>query len=158
MSLLVVLVALAIAIGLVGIVVPMLPGSLLVGAAILTWAAIENETGAWVTFAVAAALIAAGTATKYLVPGKQLQRSGVPNTTLFIGGAVGVVGFFVVPVVGLPLGFVLGVYLAEWRRTSHDQAAPATWNAVKAVGLGILIELGFTLLATIAWVVGVVAA
>ena len=48
-----------------------------------------------------------------------------------IGGACGVVGFFVVPVVGLFLGFVLGVYVAERRRLGRraglavDQGAPS---------------------------------
>lgn len=157
MSLLVVLVALAIAVGLVGILIPMLPGSILVGGAIGVWAVVENTTGAWITFVVAAGLIVAGTVTKYLVPGKRLQRSGVPNGTLLVGGVLGIVGFFVVPVVGLPLGFVLGVYLAEWRRTSHDEAGPATWNALKAVGLGMLIELSFSILAAGAWAIGVLA-
>lgn len=157
MSLLVILVALAIAVGLVGIVVPMLPGSLLVGAAILVWAVVENTPGAWVTFVVALSLIAAGTVTKYLIPGKRLQRSGVPNSTLLLGGVLGIVGFFVVPVVGLPLGFVLGVYLAEWRRTSQAEAGPATWNALKAVGLGMVIEFSFSVLAAAAWAIGVLA-
>ncbi|MCX6395315.1 MAG: DUF456 domain-containing protein [Propionibacteriales bacterium] len=156
MSLLVVLVALAIALGLVGIVIPMLPGSLLVAAAILVWAAVESSTGAWVTLAIALGLVATGTITKYLVPGKRLQRSGVPGSTLLIGGVLGVVGFFVVPVVGLPFGFVAGVYLAEWRRTSHSAAGPATWHALKAVGLGIVIEFTFSVLAAGAWATGVV--
>lgn len=157
MSLLVIFVALAIAVGLVGIVIPMLPGSLLVGAAIGVWAVAENSAGAWVTFAIAISLIAVGTITKYLIPGRRLQRSGVPNSTLLAGGVLGIVGFFVVPVVGLPLGFVLGVYLAEWRRTSQSQAGPATWHALKAVGLGMVIEFSFSVLAAGTWAIGVLA-
>ena len=44
----IVLVALAIAIGLMGIIVPILPGGLLVFAAIAVWAVIERTTVAWV--------------------------------------------------------------------------------------------------------------
>lgn len=155
--LLVVLVALGIAVGLVGIVVPMLPGSLLVGASVLAWAAVHGGSGAWLTFVVAAALLVTGTVVKYLVPGKRLQASGVPTTSLLAGGVLGIVGFFVVPVVGLPLGFVLGIYLSEWQRTSHERAWPATVAALRAVGLGIAIELAFSTTAALAWVVGVVA-
>ncbi|MFL6061490.1 MAG: DUF456 domain-containing protein, partial [Marmoricola sp.] len=122
--LLVVLVALGIAVGLVGIVVPMLPGSLLVGASVLVWALVHGGGGAWATFASVALLLLTGTVVKYLVPGRRLQASGVPTTSLLAGGVLGVVGFFVVPVLGLPLGFVLGIYLAEWQRTSHDRAWP----------------------------------
>ncbi len=48
----IVLVALAIAVGLVGIVVPLLPGILLVYAAILVWAVVEHNVTAWVTLGV----------------------------------------------------------------------------------------------------------
>ncbi|MBO9520445.1 MAG: DUF456 domain-containing protein [Nocardioidaceae bacterium] len=153
-----VLVGLLIALGLVGILVPMLPGSLLVGAAIGVWAAERAEASGWVVFAVAAALLVAGAVVRYLVPGRRLQRSGVPNRTLLAGGLLGVAGFFVVPVVGLPLGFVLGVYLAEWHRTTHREAWPATVSALKAVGLGILVELAFATAAAAVWAVGVVVA
>lgn len=149
-----ILVAVVIAVGLVGVVVPMLPGSLLVGSAILVWAVVRNDGGAWATFAVAAALLVAGTVTKYLFPGRRLQRAGVPNSTLLLGGITGAVGFFVVPFVGLPLGFVLGVYLAELKDHPHDEAWPATVEALKAVGLGILIELAFGTLAALTWAVG----
>jgi uncharacterized protein YqgC (DUF456 family) len=151
-----ILLALAIAVGLVGMLVPMLPGSLLVGAAILLWAVDRGDPTAWVVTAVALGLLVAGAVVKYLVPGRRLQRAGVPSTTLLAGGALGVVGFFVVPVVGLPLGFLLGVYLVEWRRLGHHEAWPATVHALKAVGLGILIELGFGTLAAATWALGVV--
>lgn len=151
-----ILVAVAIAVGLVGILVPILPGSLLVAAAILVWATERGETAAWVVLGVALALLAAGGVVKYLVPGRRLQRAGVPTSTLLAGAALGVVGFFVVPVVGLPLGFVLGIYLAQWRRLGHRDAWPATVHALKAVGLGILIELTFGTLAAATWAVGVV--
>lgn len=157
MSGLEILLAVVIAVGLAGILVPLLPGSLLVLAAVLVWALREGDAAGWTVLAVAATLMAAGAVIKYLVPGRQLQRDGVPNRTLFLGGAVAIVGFFVVPVVGLPLGFVLGVYLAEWQRVSREQAWPATVAALKAVGLGIAIELAFTTTAAVVWLVGALA-
>lgn len=151
-------VALAIFVGLCGVLVPMLPGSALVGGSILVWAAITGGSGAWATFVVAALVLALGSVIKYLVPGKRLKDSGIPNSTLLAGGILGIIGFFVVPVVGLPLGFVLGIYLTEWNRLSQAEAWPATVQALKAVGLGMLIELAFCLAATAVWIVGVVAA
>jgi len=149
-------VGLVIAVGLVGILVPMLPGSLLIAGAVLVWALERQETGGWVVLAIVLGLIAIGTLVKYLVPGRRLQRSGVPNQSLLAGALLGVVGFFVVPVIGLPLGFVLGIYLAEWHRQSRDLAWPATVAALKAVGLGMLIELGFSTTAAFVWLIGAV--
>lgn len=150
------LVALAIAIGLAGMLVPALPGSLLVGGAVLIWAVERSSATAWSIALVAVGLLAAGGIVKYLVPGRRLQRAGVPTRTLLAGAALGVVGFFVVPIVGLPIGFVLGVYLSEWRRRGRRAAGPATVQALKAVGSGIAIELGFGILAAVTWAIGVV--
>jgi uncharacterized protein len=156
MSPLEVAVAVAIAVGLVGILVPVLPGSLLVLAAIGVWAVERGGATAWTVLAVAAALLAVGTVVKYAVPGRRLSRSGVPASTQWIGAAGAVVGFFVVPVVGLVLGFVVGVYAAERRRVGRAAGA-TTRAALRAVGLSILIELAAALLAAGVWVAGVVA-
>lgn len=151
-----VLVAAAIVVGLVGVVVPVLPGGGLVGLAILVWALDTGGVTAWVVFGVAAVLLLVGGVVKYVVPGRRLKDAGIPAATQWLGALLGVVGFFVVPVVGLPLGFVLGVYLAE-----RTRVGPAAWESTKvsmrAVGLSILIEFGAAVLAAAAWVGGVVA-
>ncbi len=112
---------------------------------------------AWTVFAVATALIVVGAVVKYVVPGRRLQVAGIPASTQWFGVLLGVVGFFVVPVVGLFIGFVLGVYLAELRRVGSAEAWPSTVHSLKAVGLSILIELVAALAATWVWVDGVVA-
>jgi uncharacterized protein YqgC (DUF456 family) len=151
-----VLVALAIAVGLVGILVPILPGSVLVLAAVLVWAWDVGGTTAWVVFGVAATVLVAGGIIKVLVPNRRLKDAGIPASTQWIGAALGVVGFFVVPVIGLFIGFVLGVYLAEHHRLGAAAAWPSTNHALRAVGLSILIELVAGVLATVVWVAGVV--
>jgi uncharacterized protein YqgC (DUF456 family) len=151
-----VLMALAIAVGIVGVVIPVLPGSLLVLGAILVWTINLGTGTSWAVFAVAAACIALGTIVKYAVPGRRLKEVGIPGSTLALGGVLGVVGFFVIPVVGLLVGFVLGVYLAELNRVGRAAAWPATTHALKAVGLSMLIELVACLLAAAVWVVRVV--
>ena len=90
-----VLVALAIAVGLVGILVPILPGSVLVLAAILVWAWEVGGTTAWAVFGVAAAVLVAGGVVKYLVPNRRLKGAGIPGSTQWVGAALGIVGFFV---------------------------------------------------------------
>ncbi|MGB0100170.1 MAG: DUF456 domain-containing protein [Nocardioides sp.] len=152
-----VLVAVVIAVGLIGILVPILPGSSLVVGAILVWALSVGGATAWSVFGIATAFVVVGAVVKYLVPGRQLQVAGIPASTQWFGVLLGVVGFFVIPVVGLFLGFVLGVYLAEVRRVGSAQAWPSTVHSLKAVGWSIVIELVFALLATWTWVAGVVA-
>jgi uncharacterized protein YqgC (DUF456 family) len=155
-SLVEVVVALAILVGLVGVVVPVLPGLVLVLVAVLVWAVDVGGGTAWTVFGLATAVLVAGTVVKYAVPGRRLKSSGIPASTTWFGIALGVVGFFVIPVVGLVIGFVLGVYLAEHRRVGSASAWPSTQQALRAVGVSILIELAAGILAALVWVVGVV--
>ena len=152
-----ILVAVAIAIGLVGVLVPLLPGTLLVYAAIAVWAFVEQNTVGWVVLGVVTAVLGAGLLVKYLWPVKRMRAADVSPATLAAGAVAGVIGFFVIPVLGLLIGFVLGVYLAELaHRRDQRRAWASTVHAVKGAALSVGVELAGGLLATAAWVVGVV--
>jgi hypothetical protein len=90
---------------------------------------------------------------KYAVPGRRL-RATVPTHTLVVGGLAGIVGFFVIPVVGFLIGFPLGVYVAERVRVGAEGAWPSTRAALRAVGASIMIELAAAIAATAVWVTG----
>ncbi len=149
-------IAVLIAVGMAGIIVPVLPGTLLVLGAILAWTLEIGTPTSWVVFALATTFLAAGTVIKYTVPGRRLKESGIPTSTLVFGALLGFAGFFVLPVVGLLVGFVLGVYLAEHRRVGAARAWPSTTHALRAVAVSILIELVAASLAAATWVAGVV--
>lgn len=142
-------------VGVAGILFPLMPGSILIVVAALVWAVSVHQAGGWIVFALVAGQLATGAAVKYLVPGRRLQRAGVPARTLLLGGVLGLVGLFTVPFVGLPLGFVLGVYVSELQR-----GAPAPWaatvEALKAIGFGMLIEFGVGIASVGVWLVGVI--
>jgi uncharacterized protein YqgC (DUF456 family) len=137
---------LVVLIGLLGIVVPVLPGTLLLVVALVGWATYVGESRGWVLVGLGLFVLASGAALKYLLAGRHLRGQGVPTSTLVLGGLLGIVGFFVIPVVGLPVGFVAGIYLSELRRVGSERAWPATVAALKAVGIALLVELvaGFT--------------
>jgi uncharacterized protein YqgC (DUF456 family) len=148
--------AVLIALGLIGVVVPLLPGPLLVFGGIALWAYQQASIAGWVVLGLATVIIVFGQVLKYAVPGRRLRDAGVPWSSVALGGVLGVVGFFLIPVIGLPIGFVLGVYLAELARVGSGQAWPSTRRAVAAVGLSMLIEFGAGLLAALLWLLGVV--
>ncbi|GAA1226078.1 DUF456 domain-containing protein [Pseudonocardia alaniniphila] len=148
---------LLIVVGIAGIVVPVLPGLILVLAGVAVWAVPRGDALGWAVLGIATGIVVLGSVAKYLLPGRRLRDSGVPGRTLAAGAVLGVVGFFVVPVVGLFLGFVLGVYLAELARLrGHGQAWPSTKHALTAVGWSIVIELFTGLLAAAVWIGGLV--
>ncbi|WP_194816339.1 DUF456 domain-containing protein [Nocardia sp. XZ_19_385] len=150
-----VVVGLAILIGLLGIIVPILPGVILIFAAILVWAIMTGGTTAWIIFAVATVFLVLSGVIKYTWPGRKMKEAGVSNRALFIGAILGIAGFFIIPIIGLFVGFVLGVYLSEYQRLKQGEPAwQTTKHALKGVGLSMLIELLGALLATGIWLIG----
>jgi uncharacterized protein YqgC (DUF456 family) len=149
----VVVCGLLIVVGLFGIVVPLLPGTVLVALGIGIWAGEERSAAAWTTFAVALVCLLVGVVVKYAVPGRRL-RAAVPTSTLLVGGLGAVAGFFVIPVVGVLVGFPIGVYVAERLRVGAAGAWPSTRAALQAVGVSILIELAAAVAATGVWILG----
>lgn len=152
--------AVAMVVGVLGVVIPLVPGVILCWTATVVWAIFGgvDSAGRWAVVAVVTIVALVGLVSKYAWPGRNLKRSGVPNLTLLAGGALGLVGFFVIPIVGLPIGFILGVYLAEWRRVGDSKLAwPSTKAALQAAGLSMLIELGTALVIAGTWTVGLLA-
>jgi uncharacterized protein YqgC (DUF456 family) len=150
------IVALAIAIGLVGIVVPLLPGTLLVYSAIAVWAVIEHKPASWLVLGLVTVVLGAGIVIKYLWPVRRMRAAEVSRWSLAAGAVLAVVGFFVIPIAGLPLGFVLGIFLAECRvRRDRREAWTSTVHAIKAVMLATGVELAGGLAAAAIWLIAV---
>lgn len=150
MSALEVVALLLMLVGLVGIVFPVLPGLLLVLLGVLVWALDAGSGAGWVLFLVAVALYLAGVVLQWAIPGKRMKRAGVRTSTLLVGLAGAIVGMFVIPVLGLFVGFPVGILVASLVRTRDwGQAWRATGHALRAVGTNILIELAtaFTIIA-----------
>lgn len=147
---------LAIAVGVVGTVLPVLPGVLLIGGGVALWAVVAQTAAGWWVLGAVVLLLAAGQVLKYLTAGRTMTSSGVPRRSLVIAGLLGIVGFFVVPVVGLVIGFVAGLYLAERQRLGPGPGSRrSTTVALKAVGIAVLVELTSALLAASTWLIAV---
>src|SRR4051812_37733929 len=112
-----VLVGVAMLIGLAGVVVPLLPGTALILGAGFVWAIfLDDRAGRWAVVTVMTVLFVLGIVAKYALPARPLSGR-VPTSTLVLAAAGGVIGFFVLPPLGLLIGGLLGVYLDEVRRT-----------------------------------------
>ncbi|MFN8146047.1 MAG: DUF456 domain-containing protein [Candidatus Nanopelagicales bacterium] len=146
------LVAVVCLVGIVGTVLPVLPGDWLIGVAVVVWAVVERSAVSWAVAAAVVVVLVAGHVLTVLLPGRQMRQAGVPTFVLVLGGVVGIVGFFVVPVVGLPLGFVLGVFVAELvRLRERGPAWASTVEAMKGTGLAVLISFTAAVIATSLW-------
>jgi len=155
-SVVTILCGLAILVGVAGTVIPILPGSILIGLSLLAWAIWGGAgTAGWVVFGVGIIFVLAGMAASAVLTGRKLREHRIPSRSVVIGLAAGVVGLFVIPVVGLFVGFAAGLLFSELLRTRNLGTATATsWAALKATGLGMLVEFGLACLAASIWVIG----
>lgn len=144
--------------GLVGIVVPVLPGLLLVLGGVLLWALMEGGPLAWSIFTASALVAVVGYVLQYTLPGRRMRERGVSGSTLALAVLLGIVGFFVVPVIGAVIGFVLGIYVVEVGRTrDRAQAWERTKHALVAVLHSMGIELAAGLVIAALFVGGLIA-
>lgn len=149
--------ALLLVVGVLGTIIPILPGSLLTIGTLLVWAWVLGSTASWTAGLIGIALAVVGMSASAILTGRKMRREQIPRGPVIIGVIVGVVGMFIVPVVGLFLGFALGLLLAEYARRKDLSAAwRSSVEAMKSMGFGMLIECACASLATFAFVVGAI--
>lgn len=142
------LVALSILVAAVGAVIPVLPGVLLAAGAIGVWAI---GSGTWWLLAAVVLLAGASLVMKYLIPARA-TRDAASSRALAVGFVLAVVGFFTIPVVGLVVGFVVGVFVAEWAKERDPGSAwRATRAAIKGVGVAMIVEIGAIVCMSALW-------
>ncbi|MDO5670458.1 MAG: DUF456 domain-containing protein [Corynebacterium sp.] len=142
-------------VGVAGTVIPILPGSLLTIGTLLVWAWVLGSSASWTAGIIGIVLAVIGMSASAILTGRKMRREQIPRGPVLFGVAVGVVGMFIVPVVGLFLGFAAGLLLAEWlRRRDLAAAWRSSVEAMKSMGLGMLMECACASLATFVFVVG----
>lgn len=142
-------------VGLAGVAVPVLPGLSLVWIAAVGSMVIAGWSGgAWVTAAVVTTIFAGAQIAEYALPARAGRAAGAPRSSLLAGAALGILGFFLIPVIGFVVGGVGGVYLAERSRLGdHDAAWRTTWSVLKSVGIAALLQLLAGILIIAVWAV-----
>ena len=143
-------------VGVCGIVVPVLPGSIAILGGLLVWAVWGGSPFGWLVFGIGALFVVAGMSAQYLITGRRLKERSIPNRSVVIGLVCGVVGLFVLPFLGLPIGFTVGLLASEYARVRDlREAASTSWAALKSVGLGMLVEQPLALAAATTLLIGV---
>lgn len=156
----VVAVGIAMAVAIVGTLLPLVPGLGLAWAAALVYGLVEGFGAVGVTaMVVITALTAGGMVAGWVVPARVAGNAGADRLSILLGVVGAVVGFFVIPVVGVMVGGVAGVYLGELRRTSDGgDAWQATWATIKGFGVAAIVQFVAAVLVAVTWAVWVLAA
>ena len=149
-----VLIGLVMGVGLIGTLLPFLPGLPIVWAAALVYGLAEGFDGAGaVAFTLITLLAVTGIVAGLVLPHRRAAAKGAPASTVAAGVVLGIIGFFVIPVVGLIVGAVGGVLLAERSRTGDWETAWATTKALLVgFGIGVAVEFAAGLAMIGCWV------
>ncbi len=138
-------------IGLAGTVLPALPGLTLMWIGALGYGLFVGfETWGIVIFAVMTVLTIIGEASGYFFAQAGAAQTGASGWAIAASVVLGIVGLFVIPVVGGLIGAVLGVFLVEYyRRRNIKEAWKATTGTLWGMGLsfGLQVAIGVMLLA-----------
>lgn len=152
------LIGVVMAIGLFGTVMPVMPGLLIMWFGALAFAFVTGWGAVGVVcFLVITALLVGGTILSYVLPHRSGVQAGAAKSSMRLGIAGAIVGFFVIPVLGLAIGGVLGVYAGEYRRLGNG---PAAWTTTRSVVIGFLkgalVEVGTGVAILAVWITWVV--
>jgi uncharacterized protein YqgC (DUF456 family) len=148
-----VLAGLAMVVGLAGTVVPVLPGLVVIWSAGLVYGLLVGfgpvGIGVMIIFT---GIIGLSVAKSFILPRRMAEGSDVSVWSQLTAVAGAIIGFFVVPVVGVVLGALVGLFFAEL--VKHQRIEPA-WAGTKAVakafGLSALVDLGLGLVMFALW-------
>ena len=154
-----ILLGLVMLVGLIGVVVPVLPGLLLIAGAAVIWALVERPgPWGWGAVAVIGVIAILGIVAPTWLSGRRATAAGLPGWVLVAGVAGAVAGFFLIPVVGALIGWPAGVFVAELARHRHPGPAWAsTKEVLKTLGLGVAVQFVAGVAMIALWVLAVLA-
>jgi uncharacterized protein YqgC (DUF456 family) len=146
------LVGLVMVLGLGGVLVPGVPGSWLVWAAVMWWALKDPRPLAWAVLVGATVALLLSQVVRWALPPRRLRESGATPRMAVYAGVGALAGFFLIPVIGAIPGFMGGIYLCERLRLGrHGEARTALRTAMRSGGSSVLAELFTCLLIMGAW-------
>jgi uncharacterized protein YqgC (DUF456 family) len=141
----------------VGVLYPVLPGSPIAIVTLLVWAAVVGSWTAWIFAIIGALLCVGGWSASYVLTGRRLRQLEVPWWSVAIAALAGVVGMFLIPVVGIFVGFAVGLLLSEAvRHRDLGRAVHHSLETLKAMGKGVLAEFALLCAAAAVWSAGVI--
>jgi uncharacterized protein YqgC (DUF456 family) len=147
-------VGLVLLLGLVGVLLPGLPGLLLCWAGVMWWALSIRSTAAWAVLIGATAVLLLSQVLRLVLPGERILHRDprAPWRVLLAAGLGGLLGFCLVPVLGCLPGMYCGVFLLELVRLRDvGNARLAARTARRSIGTAVYIEYFAALLVCAAW-------
>lgn len=147
-------------IGLIGVLVPMVPGTLLIWLTLLVYSLVDGFNAItpplFLVFTVFAAII--GTADLWL-PLLGARVTGSAGSSMLYGVGGGLAGFLAFNLPGALLGYAAGVVLGEYRRRGDwRQALRSSVGGLAGMGVSTLVQVGGSVVLVVAFILFVLMA
>lgn len=148
-----IVVAVAMVLGLLGVVLPVLPGLLLIWAAAIFYGFMVGfGTLGWTVVGLLTVLAVAGVIKSVAIPRRAATESGASGWAQLGAVVGGVVGFFIIPVFGLVIGALAGLLAVEYvLKGDWNEAMVAVRGTAKGFGLSVAIDVVLGIIMIAAW-------
>lgn len=148
--------------GLAGVIIPLLPGSLLIWLTVALYALAERANGLTaidpVTFVVVTLIALITGLSDFWLPLLGAKVSGSSKRALLFGVIGSIIGTFVLPLLGSIAGYAIGILLGEYQKYGDwEKALRAGAGGLAGWGIATLLQLGGGLLILIIFVWQVIA-
>jgi len=126
-------------VGLAGTVIPALPGIELIWlATVAYWVFTGFDRWGIILLVLMTILLIIGEVVSFFLANTTAVKTGASWQAVVASLVLGLIGMFVIPIIGALIGAVLGVLLVEWyRRRNWREALRATTGTVWGYGLSI---------------------
>ena len=148
-----VLAAVVMIVGLAGTVIPFLPGLALIWATALVYGLLVGFGAVGISVMVLlTVIVAAGIVKSILVPRRMAEGHGVSGWSQVLALVGAVLGIVFIPFVGVLVGALVGLFVAELvNQRNWSAAARATVVVAKSFGVSTLIDVALAMLMIGLW-------
>jgi uncharacterized protein YqgC (DUF456 family) len=130
-------------IGLLGLVVPIMPGLVIIWVAALGYGLFAGfGTLGWVMFALITVLMIAGSVVDNILMGAKAHESGAPWWVVLVALLAGILGNFALPIIGGLVAALLALFLVEYARRKDAKEALKSMKGM-LIGCGWAVVIRF---------------
>jgi len=144
-------------VGLLGLLIPIIPGLVIIWLASLAYGiGVGFQTPGWIFFFIITIIMLVGSVIDNLVMGQQAHKTGASWISVLLAMLFGVIGTFILPIIGGFIGALTALFIAEWfRRKNWREAMTATTGWAVGCGWAIVIRFILGLLMIGIWIIWV---
>ncbi len=148
--------------GVVGIIIPILPGMLLVWFTVIVYAWRTGfESIGWASISIITIIALITGLSNLWLPLLGAKKIGAARMAIFLGVIGAILGTFIIPIplLGTVIGYAIGVFLGEYlKQRDLRLALRASFGGVAGWGIATVVEIGGALLILIIFIFQVLTA